>query len=256
MTLRKAFTVVVPIVLAGIALSILPVCGGGLNLDMAGEGSASGSGSGAGLGDIASAAANCPNLASVSAIGKVNFAKEFGLDARAAAKLESALVASAELKGISTNIKADLKGACGKLARDLGANPGNSAESACKAAANAIKQFKIKAGGKFTLDVVPPKCSASMDAMAKCSADCDVNVQKGKVDVQCEGGKLSGKCEAECNGTCDVDVAASCNGTCRGSCSAQFSGDCAGECNGKCDGKSTNGSATCDGKCEGIFIFL
>ncbi len=252
MKIRRVLSLFAPIILAGFALSVLPYCGGGgLNLNMEGEGSGSGSGSGVGLGDIVNVAGNCPNLGSVSAISKVNFAKEFGLDAKAAGKLESALKASVELKGISKKVKADLKLACGNLARDLGANPGKSAESACRAAAKAIKQFKVKAGGKFTLDIVPPKCAASIDVMGKCAADCDVNVKPGKVDVQCEGGKLSGKCSAECSGSCHVEAGASCSGTCRGECTAEFSGQCNGECNGKCDGKSTNGSATCDGKCEG-----
>jgi hypothetical protein len=251
---KRGLLLVLPVVLAGLGLAVLPYCGGmNLDLDGSGEGNASGSGSGGGmgLGDIANAAANCPNLASVSAISRVNFAKEFGVDARAAGRLEAALKASVELKNLSRSVEADLKGACGRLARDLGANPGNNARSACNAAANAIKQLKAKAGGKFKLSIQPPRCAASMDVMGKCAADCDANIKPGKVDVKCEGGKLSGKCDANCSGSCEMNAGASCNGTCEGTCTAGFSGRCDGECEGKCDGSSTRGKASCAGKCEG-----
>jgi len=239
---------VIVVALAFVALTALPQCGG-VNLGLTGSGS--GSGSGSGLGDLANAAAGCPNLGSVDAIAKVNFAKEFGLDVKASAKLKSALKASAELEGISKELKAELKTACGGLARDLGADPGNSAKSACNAASKAIGDLKAKAGGKLTLAFVPPKCEASLDIMGKCAADCDASIDPGKVDVKCEGGELSGKCDAQCSGSCSMDAGAVCKGTCSGECTAQFSGECAGECNGKCAGKATNGAASCEGKCEG-----
>ena len=248
--------VVLPVLLVGAALCVLPFCGG-IDLNMKGSGKASGSGKGGGsgkgvgLGDLAGAAASCPDLGSIKAVGRVDFAKEFGMNAKAAAKLESALKASIELKGLSKSVESELKAACSGLARDLGAKPGNSAKSACKAAMNAVKSFKAKAKGRFKVTAQPPRCSASVDAMAKCAADCDADIKPGKVDVKCEGGELSGKCEGSCSGSCEVSGGASCEGTCRGECTAGFSGRCDGECEGKCDGSSTGGRASCSGKCEG-----
>ncbi|MBW2277340.1 MAG: hypothetical protein JRF63_07600 [Deltaproteobacteria bacterium] len=239
----------IPLVALAAALILTSSCGG-MSLDALGGGS--GSGSGAGLTNVAEAAANCPNLASASAVANVNFANEFGLKAKDAAKIEAALIASAEIKNISRQIEAELKTACGKLARDLGAQvKGNSAKAACKAAADAISQLKAKAKGKLVLDVTPPKCSASIDAMADCAAKCDVNIKPGKVDVQCKKGELSGKCDAQCQGSCTVQAGAKCEGTCHGECTADFAGRCGGKCDGQCDGQSTGGKASCDGKCEG-----
>lgn len=203
------------------------------------------------LGSAAKMAAKCPNLGGVQAISRVDFAKEFDLDAQTAAKLESSLKAAAELRGIAKQVRTELKSVCGALARDLGADPGNTYQSACNAASRAIKQLKVQAGGRFVLDVVPPKCGASAEVMGRCAAECDVNVKPGEVKLQCEEGKLSGRCDAECRGSCHLEAGASCKGSCHGECTAQFKGECNGECQGQCNGKPTNGAMTCDGKCEG-----
>ncbi len=193
---------------------------------------------------------SCPDLASVDAIANVDFAKEFGFDAEGAAKVKGAMTAGVEIKGLADSIEADLKGACGKLASDLGAKPdGDSAEAACKAAAKAIGDFKAKAGGSFKLDIVAPKCSASMDAMADCAGKCDANVKGPSAEVKCEGGEISGKCGGECKGSCSVEGGAKCDGSCGGTCDAEMSGTCEGKCDGKCDGKKSTGE--CKGKCEG-----
>src|SRR4030095_14207376 len=111
---------------------------------------------------------------------------------------------------------------------------------------------KAKASGKLAVEVVPPKCSASMSAMADCAASCDANIKPGEAKVSCEGGEISGKCEGQCKGTCTVEAGAkcegSCGGTCEGSCEANFTGKCDGKCNGKCDGKESK--AACAGTCD------
>ena len=222
---------------------------GGMKLDATGK--ASVKAPPADLGRAAKAAAGCPNLGGIKGIAKVDFEKEFGLDVETAAKLESSLRAAAELRGIAKTIRMELKGTCGALARDLGQNPGKTAQSACKAAARGIKQLRAKAGGKFVVDIVPPKCAASAELMGNCAAECDVNVKPGEVKLKCEGGKLSGRCDAKCKGSCHVEAGASCKGRCHGECTANFKGDCHGECNGKCNGKSTGGAMSCDGTCVG-----
>lgn len=198
-------------------------------------------------------AAKCPDLSSVAAILRINWAQEFGIDAAVAGSVSAGVRAAVELRDFAAKIDAKLVAACGGLATDLG-KPGEFAngEQACKAAAAAMGEIKAKLGAsaKVTLQVQPPVCRASLDAMADCVAECDASVEPGSVTVQCEKGKLSGVCEAECSGRCDMSAAATCQGTCEGSCNAKFAGSCGGECTGKCDGKKVTGAA-CAGRCEG-----
>ncbi|MCX4243121.1 hypothetical protein [Paraliomyxa miuraensis] len=204
-------------------------------------------------GSIVQAAASCPDVSSVSAIMKIDFAKEFGIDAAMAGTVKAGTQAAVELQGFAASVDAKLVTACGNLARDLGKG-GEFADgpTACKAAMDAMAEVKAKLGGsaKIALSMEPPRCRASMDAMAQCVAECDASVEPGSVQVECEKGKLSGTCEAQCSGRCDLAAAAKCDGTCQGSCSAKFSGSCGGQCVGTCDGKKVNG-ASCAGKCEG-----
>lgn len=203
--------------------------------------------------DVAAAAAGCPDTSSVAAIARFDWAKEFKLDAKVGGQIKAGLEAALELKGFAAKLDADLKGACGPLAADLG-KPGEygDGKSACKAAIAAIGDIRAKIGGnaKLVLDVVPPRCSASLDAMADCVGKCEGTLDPGKAEVACEPGKLAGTCDAECKGSCTLDAAAKCEGTCKGSCSASFTGKCGGKCDGKCDGKAMKGG-TCNGKCEG-----
>ncbi|PIE05774.1 MAG: hypothetical protein CSA75_03000 [Sorangium cellulosum] len=229
--------VTLPILVAGVAGPSLAGCGGV-----------------PGASNLPGAPGNCPDIASAAAIAQVDWKSEFGFEAEGALKIKSALTASVELQGIAAEIEAELKGACTNLANDLGASiEGDSAEAACKAAAKAIGDMKAKAGGSFKLAIVPPTCSASMDAMADCAASCDANIEPGSAEVTCEGGEISGSCAAECSGSCEMSAGATCEGTCEGSCEAGFKGTCNGNCEGKCDGKNSSGecAGTCEGKCEG-----
>lgn len=202
-------------------------------------------------------AASCPDTSSADAVAAYDFQGGFKLNAENAAKLKAGLQSSVEIKAFADKVDADLKTACGDLAKDLGEGADfKSGQDACKAAAHAIADFKGKVGAKatVTLDVKPPVCSASMTAMSDCAAKCDANIKPGSAKVECEPGKLSGTCDAKCEGTCDMKAAAKCDGTCAGSCDAQMKGSCSGKCNGKCDGKDSKGATctgTCDGKCEG-----
>jgi hypothetical protein len=199
---------------------------------------------------------SCPDIGSVEAIEKADFAGAFSLDAAAAGKLKAGLGAIQELKDFAASVDGDLKTACSALAADLGES-GNfeNGESACKGAIKAMGDVKAKLGGSFkiTLDIKPPECRASLDAYADCAGHCDVNVKPGEAKVECEPGKLSGSCSAQCTGSCDMSAAARCDGQCSGTCDAQMKGSCGGKCNGKCDGKASNGAScagTCEGKCD------
>ena len=204
----------------------------------------------------------CPaDIASAEAVMKANF----GLQGELEGKVKAALAAGANLQKIAADVEAEVATACGNLAKDLGADakslkpkddgPGKKAEAACNAAVKLIGDFKAKAKGTLKVDVKPPVCSASMNAMAECAGKCDANVKPGSAKVECEGGKISGECSGKCEGECTAQAGAACEGTCGGECSGECSGDisgkCDGTCEGKCDGSTTKAGAKCAGTCEG-----
>lgn len=201
-------------------------------------------------------AADCPDMASADAVANFDWKQNFKLDAKVEGQLKAGLGAAIELKGLAAQIDGELKVACGNIAKDLGAKGDyKSGDEACKAALKVMGEVKAKMGAnaKLALDIKPPKCSASMNAMAECSGKCDASVSGGKAEVKCEGGEISGSCDAKCEGSCNLEAGAACSGTCEGACEASFSGTCGGKCDGKCDGKATpaGGQADCKGKCEG-----
>jgi hypothetical protein len=218
----------------------------------------------AGVPGASSIPGGCPaDIANADAVMKANF----GLKGELEGKVKAALAAGANLQKLAADVEAEVAGACGKLAKDLGADakslkpkedgPGKKAEAACNAAVKLIGEFKAKAKGTLKVDVKPPVCSASMNVMAECAGKCDANVKPGSAKVECEGGKISGECSGKCDGECTVQAGAQCEGTCGGECSGECSGDisgkCDGTCEGKCDGKDTKGkcAGNCDGKCKG-----
>jgi hypothetical protein len=209
--------------------------------------------SASGLQEVAKGAAPCPNFTSVGAVMKFDWAGELGLDAKTALEVKGGVAASISLARFAARLDADLKVACGGMAKDLGKGAEfESGSAACKAAMEGLGELRGQIGGEIKIDVnfEPPVCTASVDAYANCVAECDVNVEPGSLDVKCEGGELVGKCDASCTGTCHFEAAATCEGTCSGACTADFKGTCGGECNGKCDGKTSEG-ASCAGTCEG-----
>ncbi len=206
---------------------------------------------------------SCPaDISNPEAIMSANF----GLKGEIEGKVKAALAAGANLQALAAEVEADVSTACGNLAKDLGATdediapkeegPGKKAEAACTAAVKFLGDVKAKANisGGLKVDVVPPKCSASMNAMADCAASCDASIKPGEAKVECEGGEISGTCEGKCEGTCTVEAGAqcegACGGSCEGACEADFSGTCGGNCTGKCDGADAKGKP-CAGKCEG-----
>jgi len=207
--------------------------------------------------------ASCPaDISDPSAVFNANF----GLDGQVEGQVKGALAAGANLQRLAAEIEGEVAMACGELAKDLGAadiepkeqGPGKKAEAACQAAVKAIGDMKAKAQGQLKVEVVPPKCYASMNAMAECAGQCSADVKPGEAKVECEGGEISGKCEGECKGQCTVEAGAQCEGSCGGSCSGkcegEISGQCDGKCTGKCDGKDVKGAkctGVCDGKCAG-----
>jgi len=221
-----------------------------------------------GLPNVPRMPGSCPaDSSDPSAIMSANF----GLQGEMEGKIKAALSAGANLQQLAVEVEGDVAGACAGLAKDLGASdediapkeegPGKKAEAACGAAVKFLGEVKAKAklSGGLKVDVKPPVCSASMDAMASCAAECNADIKPGEAKVECEGGEISGTCEAECKGSCTVEAGAKCEGecggTCEGSCEANFSGKCDGTCDGKCDGAASSdkekNKGKCSGKCEG-----
>lgn len=209
-----------------------------------------------GLGNIAGLAGKCPDLSKPESIMAFDFAANFKVSPQAGAKLKAATAAAIDLKGFADQIDADLKLACGNIAKDLGTGADfKDGKAACDAALKGIADTKGKlgAGAKVAVVVKEPRCQADLNAYASCAGTCDAKLSGGKAKIECEPGKASGKCDASCEGSCDVQAGAKCDGTCSGSCDAEVKGSCSGTCNGKCDGKAGNGACAgnCEGKCEG-----
>jgi len=123
-------------------------------------------GAGKGLPGMPSMPGACPaDVADADAVMKANF----GLEGELEGKVKAALAAGANLQALAGEIEGEVSGACGKLAKDLGASdadikpkedgPGKKAQAACDAAIKALGDAKAKAKATLKVDVVPPKCS-------------------------------------------------------------------------------------------------
>ena len=156
-----------------------------------------------------------------------------------ARKLESFMSASVSFMGAAQDLHGVLLDACQDIGHRLGvpeqqlALPSGEPDvrTACAAASAALRAElqDLRVQGKLEIDVeaTPPHCDIRVDAYASCAAQCDVNVDPGKLEVQCEGGELVGKCGGSCEGDCQVSGKwvsgqARCDGLCRGSCSVAF----------------------------------
>jgi hypothetical protein len=210
------------------------------------------------------------------------------------AQAQVAVQAVADFQGIASAAITDLTTACKSMATELDAPKAEvdaaeakpagkeQMEAYCSLAVKAIGTVKAQAGGTLQINVVPPKCEASVSAKGGCQAKCDVS---GKCDIkanppQCTGGSLQvackgectakagvalkceGKCTGECKGTCNATggVAVQCSGKCEGKCSADAQGggngvnaqgECAGFCDAKCTANATAPAVKCEGSCQG-----
>lgn len=195
------------------------------------------------------------------------------------AQAQVAVQAIADFTGVVDAAIGDITTACRGLSTDLGAptadldaaeattdpDPNTAAtkkmQAYCTLAVKTIGTVKATAGGTLTIDVQPPKCSASLSAKANCEASCQGGV---KCDFMahppvCTGGTLSVACKGGCTGMAGASVSCtgSCTGGCTGSCTAMGGVDCAGKCDGTCTAKagaSGNGldaQGNCMGTCSG-----
>ena len=174
------------------------------------------------------------------------------------AELDGLLEATARFGVTATAIEADVRAACSNIATDLG---GQASDDTAMACANAVAEmdriFEANASATVTLEYTEPVCAASVDAVAQCAAECDVNFDATATPPTCTGGELSGSCSGTCQGECTVEGQASCegecSGTCSGSCDATIVGSCTGTCAGQCEGtcSAMDGDGNCNGTCEG-----
>lgn len=136
-----------------------------------------------------------------------------------------------------------------------GANPTleQRVRAACARVATEIRAIigaAVPTGAFLSVRVTPAVCNVEADAYARCAGGCNVNVEPGRLRVECEPGTVKiGRCEASCSGECRVQASA----TCAGECSAQCTGGCTGNCYGGCDGTCSyiDGSGNCAGACTG-----
>jgi hypothetical protein len=171
----------------------------------------------------------------------------------AARRVTTFLTATSRFASASASLDGSLRQTCEKMGRELGVRVAGDTRSICDAVSRTIRDemdaLRTEAGVEIAVNAVPPHCEVSIDAYARCAAECEVNVDPGKVELECRGGYVAGRCSAECTGQCDIGATAACQGSCEGTCQ----GGCTGVCNGRCDGacSATNAAGECNGRCEG-----
>ncbi len=176
-------------------------------------------------------------------------------EANAAGKRVTAFLgAAAQFTNAAYELQASLIDTCKRIGGELGMSPAEltgDVRSVCNAVRDKLRGEMSAVGSGVQLQVVaaPPRCEVSVDAYAQCAASCDVNVQPGELEVQCEGGEIVGQCSGQCQGSCAVEVQGQCSGRCDGTCAAGCSGECHGTCEGTCS--ATDASGECRGRCDG-----
>lgn len=188
----------------------------------------------------------------------------------AAAKIESFLVAANDFSEAAMSVQTDLLAACQRMGRALGmpesdltaSGPGaDPVRIVCSAVNDRYREElqAIRAASQTRVEIQsrPPHCEVSVDAYARCAAECEARVDPGSIEVTCEGGEIRGRCSAQCTGSCAVEVEGQCSGTCEGACdgtcsATQSDGSCAGQCDGTCRGECVvSAQASCAGECRG-----
>lgn len=189
---------------------------------------------------------------------------DFGVSV-AAQKLEVFLGATADFTSAAAELESSLISACEDMAEELEipeselqGSPGQPKLKAVCSPVSAKLEAELKdlrASAKLDINVAatPPRCEAKLDVYADCVGQCEVDVDPGKLELQCEGGELRGQCDAECRGTCAAEVDGTCEGTCEGTCKGGCEGKCEGACDGRCSATGADGSCAgkCDGTCKG-----
>src|SRR5690606_29866241 len=215
--------------------SLVAVAGCASMGSMGGAGAANGSASGS-----AQMSSQCAN-------------PDYGVSS-AARKLSAFLQATSKFASTSAELEGSLKSACAEMGAELGMGSlSGDTQTTCDAVSQKLREevSSLRAEANLRIEVAaqPPRCQVSVDAYASCAAECEVDVDPGEVNVQCEGGYIAGSCDAQCTGECDIGAQAHCSGSCEGTCQAGCSGTCQGTCDGTCS--ATNADGSCNGSCDG-----
>lgn len=188
----------------------------------------------------------------------------------AAAKIEAFLFAANDFSEAAISVQNDLLAACQRMGRALGmpeadlsaSGPGAEPVRIVCSAVNdryreELQAIRAASSTRIEFQSRPPHCEVSVDAYARCAAECEARVDPGSIELRCEGGEIRGRCAAQCTGSCAIDVEGQCSGTCEGACegscsAAQRDGSCAGRCDGVCRGQCVvSAQASCEGECRG-----
>jgi hypothetical protein len=160
-------------------------------------------------------------------------------------KVYAFLVASQELDRASLELENTVKGACAKMARDLGVSDAGDTKTVCmaaKAALDANLQISVKTEKKFVTKYTPPVCHTDVSFAADFTAQCEAKAS-ADINISCQG-QCGGTCNGACDGTC---AAQGPNGQCAGQCNGTCNGSCSGQCNGYAN---VNASAECKASAE------
>lgn len=201
-------------------------------------------------GKLGGVGATCPQLSSPADPLTLTFSE----NGRANAKIRAFVASAKSLVNVSFQMEAMAADSCLRMGTDLGIppqqmapqsdEPGAKVQAACGAVSMQIDNI-LRQGVQLQVQVVPPQCSANLQAKAQCEGACDASVDPGQIVAHCEPARLSGHCNGRCVGQCD----GTCTGQCQGQCTAYDAmGQCAGQCNGTCNGGC---DTTCHAQCEG-----
>jgi hypothetical protein len=159
-------------------------------------------------------------------------------------KVYAFLVASAELDRASFELENTVRGACVRMANDLGVAATGTTKEVCmraKAELDANLQVSVRTEKRLVTRYTPPVCRTDVDFTAGFVAQCEARAQ-ADVSIVCQG-RCGGVCNGACDGTCAAGTSAQCNGQC--------SGTCRGSCSGSCEGYAdVNASAECKASAE------
>ena len=168
----------------------------------------------------ATAKAGCPDMSTVEAVGKLDFAKELKVDRKLAGQLRNAALVAVAMRDATTRIDATMKESCTKLLGDFGCSGDyGNVQGTCDAAMDALGQAKAALGASATLShtATPARCVIASQPMLDCLHKCDATF-KGKADaLKCDGTADASGCEGSwsttktsdgCNLACGLETMA------------------------------------------------
>ena len=192
---------------------------------------------------------------------------DFGLRGEVRGQFLAFAQASSDLAATATAALNDVQAACRNIAIELGASAADIEAADAKAERErtgaicqlAAGQISSRVTARVQVDVAfqPPVCQVSVQARARCEANCTA---AGKCDVranppECRGGTLEISCRGDCTAKsrATVHCEGSCTGNCQGACVAQGGVRCNGRCEGTCtaDGSATGQAFDAQGNCIG-----